>query len=97
MLASYNKSRRAAFLVALCLGLGLSAYAQSGGSSISGTVLDPTGAVVANATVEIHNAVSGFDRTTATDNQGKFSFPNVPFNPYHMTVKASGFAEYAQD
>ena len=99
MLASYKKSLRAAFLVVFYLGLGLSAYAQSGGTSsgISGTVLDPSGAVVANATVEIHNAVSGFDRTATTDNKGNFSFPNVPFNPYHMTVTAQGFAQSAQD
>ena len=73
--------------------------AQSGGSSasISGTVLDPSGAVVANASVEIHNAVSGFDRTTTTDSDGKFNFPNVPFNPYHLTVKAAGFASSSQD
>src|SRR6202790_1736789 len=99
MLASYKKSLYAAFLVVFYLGLGLSAYAQSGGTSsgISGTVLDPSGAVVANATVEIHNAVSGFDRTTTTDSKGNFSFPNVPFNPYHMTVTAPGFAQTAQD
>ena len=73
------------------------AKAQSGGSSISGSVQDPSGAVVANATVEIHNAVSGFDRTTTTDSKGNFSFPNVPFNPYHLTVTAAGFAQTAQD
>ena len=97
MLASHKKSLHAAFLVVFYLGLGLSAYAQSGGSSISGTVVDPSGAVVVNATVEIHNAVSGFDRTTNTDTKGNFSFPNVPFNPYHMTVTAKGFAQNAQD
>ena len=97
MLASYKKSLNAAFLVVFYLGLGLNAYAQSGGSSISGTVLDPSGAVVANASVEIHNVVSGFDRTTTTDSKGNFSFPNVPFNPYHMTVTAPGFAQSAQD
>jgi hypothetical protein len=47
--------------------------------------------------VEIHNAVSGFDRTTTTDSKGNFSFPNVPFNPYHMTVTAPGFAQTALD
>ena len=97
MLASYKKLLHAAFLVVFYLGLCLSAYAQSGGSAISGTVLDPSGAVVANASVEIHNAVSGFDRTTTTDSKGNFSFPNVPFNPYHMTVTATGFAQSAQD
>jgi hypothetical protein len=84
--------------VAVVLSVG-AANAQSGGTSsgISGTVLDPSGAVVANATVEIHNAVSGFDRTTTTDSKGSFSFPNVPFNPYHMTVTAPGFAQTALD
>ena len=75
------------------------ACAQSGGNSgsISGTVLDPTEAVVPNATIEIHNPVSHFDRSTTSDSGGKFNFPNVPFNPYHMTVTAAGFNQTAQD
>ncbi len=73
--------------------------AQSVGSStsISGTVADPTGAVVANATVEIHNPVSGYDRSVTTDASGQFGFANVPFNPYHMKVTATGFNPTAQD
>jgi Carboxypeptidase regulatory-like domain len=98
MLASYESSLRAAFVVVFCVALGLQAYAQSGGNSgsISGTVLDPTGAVVPNATVEIHNPVSHFDRSTTTDKTGSFSFQNVPFNPYDVTVTATGFAQSAQ-
>ena len=98
MLASYKKSLRAAFLAVFYLGMGLSAYAQSGNStSVAGTVVDPTGAVMPQATVELHNPVSGFDRTTTTDAAGKFSFPNVSFNPYHLSVTQQGFAAYAQD
>src|SRR5580704_5971136 len=84
--------------VSVCL-VGGFAYAQSGSNSgsISGTVLDPDGAVVVNATVEIHNPVSHFDRSTTTDKSGSFSIPNVPFNPYHMTVTAEGFAQIARD
>jgi hypothetical protein len=72
---------------------------QSAGNSgsISGTVLDPTGAVVPNATVEIRNPVSHFDRSVTTDSSGSFSIPNIPFNPYHMTVTAEGFAPTAKD
>jgi hypothetical protein len=66
-------------------------------TSVNGTVLDPTGAVVPNATVEIRNPVSRFERTTTTDSSGGFSIPNVPFNPYHLTVANTGFAPYAQD
>jgi hypothetical protein len=97
MLAFYKKSLRPAFVIAFYLVLGLSANAQSGSSTISGTVVDPSGAVVPSATVEIHNPVSGFDRSTTTDNSGKFSFSNVPFNPYHLAVTGTGFAPYAQD
>src|SRR5579862_5083601 len=66
-------------------------------ASISGTVTDPTGAVVPMATVEIHNPVSQFERTTTTDTNGNFIFSNVPFNPYHLTVNLSGFNTYSQD
>jgi hypothetical protein len=55
------------------------------------------GAVVPNAKVEIRNPVSGFDRTTTADSTGKFSFTNVPFNPYHLTVTAPGFSSSVQD
>src|SRR5580704_17908493 len=97
MLAFYKRSLFVAFTAVFYLALSLHAYAQSGGGSISGTVLDPSGAVVPNGTVQIHNPVSAFDRSTTTDSSGKFSFPNVPFNPYHMTVTAAGFAQNAQD
>src|ERR1700723_3727248 len=97
MLASYKKSLHAAFAFVFCLTLGIQVSAQSGSGSLNGTVFDPSGAVVANAKVEIHQVVSGFDRTITTDSKGNFSFSNVPFNPYHMTVTAAGFALSAQD
>ena len=71
--------------------------AQSNSGSISGTVVDPSAAVVANASIEIHNPVSGFDRTTTTDSSGNFAFSNLPFNPYHMSVTTAGFAPYSED
>jgi Carboxypeptidase regulatory-like domain/TonB-dependent Receptor Plug Domain len=97
MLASYKKSLHAAFAVVFCLALALEAHAQANSASLSGTVLDPSGAVVANATVEIHNPVSHFDRSITTDSSGRFSFANVPFNPYHLSVTGTGFTPYAQD
>jgi hypothetical protein len=66
-------------------------------TSVAGTVVDPSGAVVPGAAVEIHNPVSQFDRTTTTDSSGAFSIQNIPFNPYHMSVAATGFSPYAQD
>lgn len=96
MSASYVKSRRVAFF--LVVFVSIVAYAQSGSSGlITGVVTDPSGAVVPNATVELRNPVSGFSRTAVTDAAGKFAVPNVPFNPYHLTVAGSGFATYASD
>jgi hypothetical protein len=73
--------------------------AQSGGNStsVTGTVLDPSGAVVPNAVVTVHNPVSQYERSATTDEKGAFSIPNVPFNPYHLSITASGFAAYSQD
>jgi hypothetical protein len=99
MQAIVRKPLLAAFLAVFVLVSALSAVAQAGGnsSSVVGTVADPTGAVVPRAVVEIHNPVSGFSRKVTTDVSGTFSIPNVPFNNYHLTATAAGFAPYVQD
>ena len=96
MLASCGKPLVAAFVIFIYLTLGLSAAAQTSGT-VEGVVKDPSGAVVSSAAVEIHNPVSHFDRSATTDSEGKFRFTNVPFNPYHLSVTASGFAPHAED
>ena len=99
MPAFYKKLPFSLFIAVLFLAVSFQAHAQSGGSStsVTGTVVDPTGAVVANAVVEIRNPVSAFERTVTTDSLGKFAIPNIPFNPYHLTVTGPDFAPYAQD
>ncbi|HEX4810235.1 MAG TPA: TonB-dependent receptor [Bryobacteraceae bacterium] len=76
---------------------GLHAQSLGNASTVAGTVLDPTGAAVSTATVEIQNPVSQFTRTVQTDGQGKFKVDNVPFNNYHLTATAPGFQTVAQD
>jgi len=97
MLFFYKKSVMA--IVAVCFTLiVVGANAQSTGNSmVTGTVVDPSGAVVAGATVDMHNPVSGFSRSATTDAQGRFSFPNVPFNPYHLTIAGQGFTPHSED
>ena len=98
MLVSHKNLLSATFLIILSIVLGPIAHAQSGNStSITGTVLDPSGAVVVGAGVEVRNPVSGYSRSAVTDAAGKFTIPNVPFNPYHVTVTGEGFGPYAQD
>jgi hypothetical protein len=89
-------------LVFLLLGFTSSAsvYAQSAGGnsgSVRGTVLDPSGAAIAGATVEIQNPVSHFTETATSDNQGNFQLLNVQYNNYHLTAKAPGFESGAAD
>jgi hypothetical protein len=63
---------------------------------VRGTVTDPTGAVIAGATVNLNNPVSGLSRTATTDGAGQFVFSNIPFNPYRIAVSAPGFASLNQ-
>ena len=73
-----------------------SSWAQSSGV-ITGVVKDATGGVLTNASVEISDVVSGYHRDTTTGIAGDFRFTNVPFNTYHVVVKAPGFSNYTQD
>jgi len=75
------------------------ARSQSAGNAgtIFGTVIDPTGAVIANATVTIQNPVSGYSTHATTDSAGQYQFTNLPLNPYHLTISAASFSPTAQD
>jgi hypothetical protein len=87
----------AMLLFTACFAGAASAQSVGNVTSLNGTVLDETGAVIVGATVKIDNPRSGLSRSAQTDTTGGFSFPNVPFNPYHLTVIAKGFSPYVQD
>ena len=66
-------------------------YAEVTGS-ISGTVVDPTGAAVANANVTLRNANTGLQRQVKTNASGDYEFLSVPVGDnYSVQVEASGF------
>ena len=75
----------------------LPALAQSNSGTVRGSVLDPSGAVIAGAAVTLQNPVSHYTRSVITDNQGQFQFPNIPYNNYHVSVTAAGFQAATQD
>jgi len=70
--------------------------AQSAGT-IRGSVLDPSGAAIKGAMVQIQNPVSGYSKSTTSDSQGHFEFDNIPYNPYHVSAVAPGFQSADQD
>ena len=73
--------------------------AQSLGNAgtIQGTVVDPSGAAVAGADVTLHNTVTGYTQSVKSASDGSFKLSNIPPNPYHLDVKASGFSNFGQD
>ena len=67
------------------------ALAQSTTSgSVIGTVVDPSGAVMPNVTVELRNPVTGYSQTAVTEGAGIFHFGNVPQSTYELEVVGSG-------
>ena len=84
-------------LVFLCAAERLSAQSAGSAGSVAGVVVDPSGAAIINATVEIQNPVSQYSRTVQTDALGKFKFENVPYNNYHLTATANGFQAASAD
>lgn len=74
------------------------ATAQSVASgTIEGTVTDPTGGVVAGASVTISNPLTGYTQIATSDAMGAFRLTNLPFNSYHLEVSKQGFSVAQQD
>ena len=60
------------------------------GSAITGTVVDPTGAAVPDASVKVHNTDTGVDNTAMTNGSGVYHVV-VPAGVYDVTVQKTGF------
>ena len=77
-------------LLALIL-VATTGYAQSGGSTVRGTVTDPNRAGVPGATVTLTNPDRNFTRTQTTNEDGAYVFTAVPPGTYRLEVSAQGF------
>lgn len=82
--------RLSAALFVLTL-LTINVHAQSGGSTVRGTVRDPQGNVVAGATVNLTNPEKNFSRTQSTNQEGVYLFTAIPPGTYKLEVEAAGF------
>jgi hypothetical protein len=70
------------------------ANSQVVGGTVTGTVIDPSGAVIAGAHVLVHDDDTGSQRVLTSSNAGTFSAPAIAVGSYTVTVEASGFARY---
>ena len=71
-------------------------FGQNGLSRISGSITDPSGAVIAAAQVTARDEATGIIYTQKTTDAGLYSFPSLPLGPYSVTVEAPGFKKYTK-
>ena len=93
MNASRKFTNRLLGLIVLLM-VGVSACLAQSTATLSGTVTDPSGAVVPGAQVTVHSLATGIDRQQVTDSSGLYVVPSLEPGDYQVQVKASGFSLY---
>jgi hypothetical protein len=68
-------------------------FAQSDSATLSGTITDPSGAIISNATVLVTNADTNISQTARSNSAGLYSFPKLAPGRYRISVKNTGFKE----
>jgi Carboxypeptidase regulatory-like domain/TonB dependent receptor/TonB-dependent Receptor Plug Domain len=84
--------RLSSILLILALALPSALFAQSSGSSMSGRVLDQTGAALPGVSITATNVATGFNRTTVSGPDGGYLFASLPIGTYTVAADLSGFA-----
>src|SRR5271157_5041880 len=82
---------KARFVIVLVLFMTGLLVAQTFRGTILGTVTDPSGNLVAGATVKVRNTGTGLERTTTTSADGSYRIPELPIGTYSVTVTQAGF------
>jgi len=91
-----EKSMRSLFLLAACLCIMPTAARAQALGVITGSVTDPSGAAVPRAHITATETGTGFERSIATDDTGRYTVPSLRPTEYSLTVEASGFSKYVQ-
>src|ERR1041384_876947 len=78
-------------VILLTFVLACALFAQVDRGNIQGTVTDPTGAVVAGASVRIVSTATNVSQTTSTGPNGTYAFFNLPIGLYNLSVEGKGF------
>lgn len=82
-----------AFACLLLASAGVFAQSQATTGTIQGTIVDPNGAVVSGASVNVKNVDTGSERTVTTNSDGFFTAPLLPLGRYRVTTDATGFSK----
>ena len=91
------KHIRSIVIALFIITLTLAARAQVVGGTIAGTVTDPSGAVIPNAHVLVHNDDTGTQRSLTTNNSGEYAAPSISVGTYTVSVDAPGFSRYTRN
>lgn len=84
-----------ATLVCLLLCFG-AAYAQSDRGTITGTITDPTGSMIPNASIEAKNMQTGVVYNAASSGTGNYTLAQLPVGVYQLTATTSGFKQFVR-
>lgn len=87
----HSVSLLAALLLAATLGFG-----QTSLATVTGTITDATGALLAETPVTLRNLDTGSAFTAASSNTGNYTLSQLPIGLYELTVTASGFKTYSR-
>ena len=71
-------------------------FAQSDRGTVTGTIADPAGAVVANAPVQARNTQTGALYQAATSGTGNYTIAQLPAGTYEINVTVPGFKKYTR-
>jgi len=90
-------SLRAVALMLLVSSIAAPLWSQTGTSTVRGTVTDPQGRVVADATVTLTNIATNAVRSVKSTDAGIFTFDLITPGQYRLEVEAKGFRKKAVD
>jgi hypothetical protein len=72
------------------------AFGQAGNGTITGTISDPGGAVIANGSIDIRNTETGVSYTAASTATGNYTVQQLPVGTYEVSIEVPGFKKYVR-